>query len=206
MYLVINKWVTAVKVSNFSGHYLCNHSTLDIGVLGYIGTVWPKEQPPGVRSFPPGTPCIYNDVIITPKPPLPPMENNTVMCKYISHCMQNSWVGAISLYTPDVNCEPKSLFSPQKTNTIFNQYIRYYAHQMEPSVCNQVTDSSQDSVTFENPWYRLDSPAIKPPCGQDFIYLSRPALGPTHPPVPWVLGLLPGSKVVGEWHWPPTTI
>jgi len=37
MYLVINKCVTAVRVSNFSGHYLRNRSTLDIGVLGYIG-------------------------------------------------------------------------------------------------------------------------------------------------------------------------
>jgi hypothetical protein len=37
MYLVINKCVTAVKVSNFSGHYLPNRSTLDIGVLGDIG-------------------------------------------------------------------------------------------------------------------------------------------------------------------------
>jgi len=33
--LVINKCVTAVKVSNFSGHYLRNRSTLDIGVLGW---------------------------------------------------------------------------------------------------------------------------------------------------------------------------
>ena len=37
MYLVINKCVTAVKVSNFFRHYLRNRSTLDIGVLGYIG-------------------------------------------------------------------------------------------------------------------------------------------------------------------------
>jgi len=37
MYLVINKCVTAVKISNFSGHYLRNRSTLDIGVLVYIG-------------------------------------------------------------------------------------------------------------------------------------------------------------------------
>jgi hypothetical protein len=37
MYLVINKCVTPVKVSNFSGHYLRNRSTLGIGVLGYIG-------------------------------------------------------------------------------------------------------------------------------------------------------------------------
>ena len=58
MYLIINKWVIAVKVSNFSGQYLRNHRTLDIGVLGYIGIVWPKEHFPEVRSFPPGTPCI----------------------------------------------------------------------------------------------------------------------------------------------------
>jgi hypothetical protein len=37
IYLVINKCVTAVILSNFSGHYLRNRSTLDIGVLGYIG-------------------------------------------------------------------------------------------------------------------------------------------------------------------------
>jgi len=37
--LVINKSVTDVKVSKFSGRYLCNRSTLDIGVLGYIGIV-----------------------------------------------------------------------------------------------------------------------------------------------------------------------
>ena len=58
MYLVINKWVTAVKVSNFSGHYLRNNWTLDIGVLGYIGIVWPKEHSPEVWSVPPITPCI----------------------------------------------------------------------------------------------------------------------------------------------------
>jgi hypothetical protein len=51
-------WVIAVKVSNFSGQYLRNHWTMDIGVLGYIGIVWPKEHSPEVRSFPPGTLCI----------------------------------------------------------------------------------------------------------------------------------------------------
>ena len=58
MYLVINKCVKAVKVSNFSGHYLRNHSTLDIGVFGYIGTVLLKEHSPEVFHIPPGTPCI----------------------------------------------------------------------------------------------------------------------------------------------------
>ena len=58
MYLVINKCVTAVKVSNFSGHYVSNRSTLDIGVLGYISIVQHKEHSPEVLSIPPGTPCI----------------------------------------------------------------------------------------------------------------------------------------------------
>ena len=55
MYLVISKCVTAVKVSNFSD----NRSTLDIGVLGYIGIVQHKEHSPEVLSIPPGTPCIH---------------------------------------------------------------------------------------------------------------------------------------------------
>jgi len=37
--LVISKCVTAVKVSNFTCHYLGNRSTLNIGVLGYFGIV-----------------------------------------------------------------------------------------------------------------------------------------------------------------------
>ena len=59
MYLIINKCVTAVKVSNFSGHYLRNRSTVDIGVLGYIGIFEHKEHFPEVLFLPPGTPCIY---------------------------------------------------------------------------------------------------------------------------------------------------
>jgi len=32
---------------------------VDIGVLGYIGIVWPKEHSPEVWSVPPVIPCIY---------------------------------------------------------------------------------------------------------------------------------------------------
>ena len=63
MYLVINKWVIAVNVSHFSGQYHRNHWTLDKGVLGYIGIVWPKERSPEVWSIPPVTPCIWEENI-----------------------------------------------------------------------------------------------------------------------------------------------
>ena len=64
MYLVINKCVRAVKVSNFSGHYLRNRSTLDIGVLGYIGIVQHKEHSPEVWHIPHGTSCTRSVTLI----------------------------------------------------------------------------------------------------------------------------------------------
>jgi len=47
-----------------SGHYLRNRSTLDTGVLGYVGIVQHKEHSPEVLSISPGTLCIYNKTCI----------------------------------------------------------------------------------------------------------------------------------------------
>jgi len=49
---------TPQKPTLFSGHYLRNRSTLDTGILGYIGIVQHKEHSLEVLSIPPGTHCI----------------------------------------------------------------------------------------------------------------------------------------------------
>jgi hypothetical protein len=38
----------------------------------------------------------------------------------------------------------------------------------------------------------LDGPGIESRSGRDFPHLSRPVLGPTQPPVQWVLGISRG--------------
>ena len=60
----------------FSGHYLRNRSTLDIGVLGYIGIVQHKEHSPEVMSIPPGTPCINITDCFAATLPTPRQKDN----------------------------------------------------------------------------------------------------------------------------------
>jgi hypothetical protein len=45
--------------------------------------------------------------------------------------------------------------------------------------------------------YGLDGPGIESRCRRDFLYLSRPALGPTQPPVQRVPGISRGVKWPG---------
>jgi hypothetical protein len=58
MYLVISK-LQQSKFLKFSGQYFRNHSHLDVGVLGFIVIVWPKDHSFEDSSFPPETACIY---------------------------------------------------------------------------------------------------------------------------------------------------
>ena len=68
----------------------------------------------------------------------------------------------------------------------------------------QVTDIyhiiwGQDSSVGIATRYRLDGPGIESRWGLDFWHPSRPALGPTQPPIEWVPSLSRG-KAAGVWH------
>jgi hypothetical protein len=66
--------------------------------------------------------------------------------------------------------------------------------------------NTSDSVFGIATWYGLDGPGIESRWERDILYTCRHVLGPTRPPVQWVLVLFPGDKAAGAWRWQPIPI
>ena len=62
----------------------------------------------------------------------------------------------------------------------------------------QSTQYLQASTSYISTGYGLEGPGIESRWGRDFLHLSRPALGPTHSPVQWALGLSRGKERPGR--------
>jgi hypothetical protein len=77
-------------------------------------------------------------------------------------------------------------------------YIYIYTHTH--------THRDRDSAVGIATRYGLEGLGIESRWGRDFLHPSRPALGPTQPPIKWVLSLFPVSKAAGAWRWPPIPI
>jgi len=66
-----------------------------------------------------------------------------------------------------------------------------------------IPEVGRDSVGIAT-LYGMDGPGSNPGRMRDFSHPSRPALGPTHPPIQWISGFFLGGKAAGVWRWPPT--
>ena len=68
-------------------------------------------------------------------------------------------------------------------------YIYIYSYIY---VCAYICMCGPGSLVGIATGYGLDVPGIESRWGRDFPHLSRPALGPTQPPVQWILGFSRG--------------
>jgi len=73
-----------------------------------------------------------------------------------------------------------------------------------PHSLDLALDGGQDNLVGISTRHRLDGPGIETHCGDDFLHLSRPALGSTQPSVSWTPSLFFGGKAAGTWRWLPT--
>ena len=71
---------------------------------------------------------------------------------------------------------------------------------IENTITTYTVSVGRDSAVGTATRYGLDGPGIESRWGRNVPHLSRPALGPSQPPIQWVPGLFPGGKAAGAWR------
>ena len=93
-----------------------------------------------------------------------------------------------------------SYFRFRFPSTLFRLLTPHVSIHQSESVHYKLRMQGRDSSVGIATRYGLDGPGIESRWGRDFPHPSRPALGPTQPPIQWVPGLFPGGKAAGAWR------
>jgi hypothetical protein len=101
-----------------------------------------------------------------------------------------------STYTHHTRCEPEHITMPSKLIINFTELTIKHKYNLNCGLGSIV------SIVIG---YRLDGPGIESWWGRDFPHLSRPAMGPTQPPVQWILDLSQGQLGQDADPSPPST-
>jgi hypothetical protein len=75
---------------------------------------------------------------------------------------------------------------PKRTIILELEYNLHSKPANEAFTSDTVSNCGPGSVAGIATGYGLNGPEIEPRWERDFLHLSIPALGPTHPPVQWV--------------------
>jgi len=89
------------------------------------------------------------------------------------------------------------IFPPQRFGGRVNTMVRLGFKLQKLFLDNGVGRRSSVGIATR---YGPNGRGVESRWRRDFPHPSRPALGPTQPPVQWVSGLFPGCKAAGAWR------
>jgi len=155
----------------FSGHCLRNRSTLDIGVLGYIGIVQHKEHSPEVLSIPPGTPCIQ--WCITPEHPVLhvvcictfPLIHSSLKLLFLHSCLKTT---TLEWLEPEMYKKLREACAGREVPryVYFNKGL--WGSKLCTFYCSCFTLCSDLQITYWFRWLDLPVTALRESCS--FLY------------------------------------